>query len=146
MIGTALADTIDQWDPSIPSTAKPYSLSDFQWGFTTTRYLSKPTNGFGSTVYVSSDPYITWDGYTDYDFFEYVKPKDQNGNYLKSSWGMVYSGYSGSICYSILTMSPSSSTTRVYLRVENPGYTNDTINWYTGEVIDTMDVSGDFWS
>lgn len=142
--GNAFADTHYVWDPTIPYSAQIYRASTCHYGFTTSRYLTEPLGGFRSVVYVSNDS-ILWDDYSDIDFYEFVKPKDQNGNYLKSSWGIVYSGWYGDINSSIITMSPGSNTTRVYLRIENPGYTTNTINWNTGKVIGNMETNGKFW-
>lgn len=148
ILGTAAAayaDEIDLWQPSKPGTAKVYGAGTCHYGFTTSRYLSRPSNGFGASLYVATE-YVIWDGESDGDMFEYVRPKDQNGNYLKDSWGLVYTGDgAGNMCYSILTMSPTSSTSRIYLRVENPGYTTGFINFRTGQVIQNMEVRGYFW-
>lgn len=144
--GTAFADTIDLINPSIPSSAKSYSAGTCQYGFTTSNYMSKPSGGFPGKVYVSNN-YVTWDGYSEFDQYEYVKPKDQNGEYLKGSWGMVYTGWGGTINYSILTMSAKSTSTRLYLRIENPGYTTGETNYNIPgyPVIQNIATSGKFW-
>lgn len=144
-VSHADSDIIDQWQPSVPGSAKVYGAGTCHYGFTTSRYLPKPSNGFGSLIYVSTE-YVIWDGQEDGDMFEYVKPKDQNGNYLKNNWGLIYTGSGAdNMCYSILTMTPLPTSTRIYLRVENPGYTNGTINFRTGRVIQNMEVRGYFW-
>ncbi len=145
--GIALADDIGLWNPSIPSSAKSYSAGTCNRGFTTSNYLPRPSGGFGSNVYVSNN-YVDWDGYSEFDQFQYVKPKDQNGEYLKGSWGKVYTGWGSSPCYSILTMAPSSTTSRVYLKIENPGYTDGTQNYNIPgyPVIQNIATSGKFWS
>ena len=103
-VSHADSDIIDQWQPSVPGSAKVYGAGTCHYGFTTSRYLPKPSNGFGSLIYVSTE-YVIWDGQEDGDMFEYVKPKDQNGNYLKNNWGLVYTGSGAdNMCYSILTI------------------------------------------
>jgi hypothetical protein len=148
MLFTALPafaeDVTDLWDPSIPNSAKAYGSGTCHYGFTTSRYLSKPAAGFGNNVKVSSN-YIKWDGDTDYDFFLYAKPKDQNGNYMRSDWGFLYCGFGGRINYSIWDIAPLTSATKLYLRVENPGYTNGQTNYHTGNVINNMQCNGKFW-
>ena len=142
---TALATQEDQWDPTIPSSAKSYSAGTCHYGFTTSNYISKPSAGFGSSVSVSSE-YVYWDDEWDYDFYELVKPKDQNGNYMASGWTRVYTGLSSSNqCYSIISISPASSATKLYLRIENPGYTISEVNFITDSVIGNMKCKGKFW-
>lgn len=139
------ADQIDLQDPSIPSSAKVYGAQTCHYGFTTSRYLTKPSSGFGSTINVSST-YIKWDDYVEYDMYEFVKPRDQNGNYLKDDWGLVYCGYDGTVKYSILTMTPNSTSTKIYLRVENPSHVNSSImNHMTELPIENMKCHGYFW-
>lgn len=138
--GTALADSIMP-KPSIPSYAKSYSAGTCNYGFTTSQYIPKPSGGFGSEIIVTTN-YVYWDGYDEFDQYEYVKPKDNNGEYLKSTWGQVYTDY----C-SHLTMSAKSTSTRVYLRIENPGYTTGETNYNIEgyPVIQNISTSGNFW-
>ncbi len=142
---TALATEIDLWDPSIPTSAKSYSATTCHYGFTTSNYITKPSSGFGSSVKVSSN-YVKWDGYTDSDFYELVKPKDQNNHYMSNSWTIVYSGDdAGHVCYSNISISPATDATKLYLRIENPGYTINEVNYSTGSVIENIKVKGKFW-
>lgn len=148
MLFTALPafadDVIDLWDPSIPNSAKIYGCLTCHYGFTTSRYLSKPAAGFGNNVKISSN-YIKWDGEIDSDIYLLAKPKDQNGNYMKNNWGFLYCGHSGRINYSIWDITPAASATKLYLRVENPGHAVGQTSYYTNNVIDNMQCNGKFW-
>ena len=143
MCTTAFADSVMLERTSLPSGSKSYSAGTCKSGFTTSNYLTKPSSGWASLIKVATR-YVKWDGYEDIDNYEYVKPKDQNGNYLKSTWGKVYCGSETMYSYSMLTMTASSSVSKVYLRIENPGPHGQT-NYNTGAVIKNMAVSGGFW-
>lgn len=143
------ADEIDLQNPSIPSSAKEYGASTCHYGFSTTRYLSKPAGGFGNSVCISSD-YITWDGETDYDFFLFARPKDQNKHFLKPNWGTLYCGFNNIVNYSRFDIDLEEDTNKIFFRIENPSYTtrdseDRIINFLTGEPIENMTCHGYFW-
>lgn len=143
---SAFADAVyenDIWGASIPSSAVSFSGS-CKYGFTTTNSISKPTYGFGSTMYVGSE-YVKWDDEAEYDMFMYVYAKDENGKLMSSTQRKVYTGWDIGYCSTHFSITPTDDGCKLFLRIENPGYTTGEINYQTGVKIQKISCKGKFW-
>lgn len=115
-----------------------------KYGFTTTNSISKPSTGFGSTMYVGTE-YVKWDGKAEYDMYMYVYAKDENGKPMSSTQRKVYTGWEIGYCSTHFSITPTDKGNKLYLRIENSGYTTNEINHLTDTTIQKMPCKGKFW-
>lgn len=134
----------DLWGISVPSSAKSFSGS-CMYGFTTTNCISKPSSGFGSTMYVGTE-YVRWDGEEEYDMYLFVYAKNEYGDLMSSTQRLVYTGWNSEYCSTHFSISTPARGTKLHLRIENPSYTDSSIkNHVTGSAIEKMSCKGKFW-
>lgn len=95
-------------------------------------------------MYVGTE-YVKWDGKAEYDMYMYVYAKDENGKPMSSTQRKVYTGWEIGYCSTHFSITPTDEGNKLYLRIENPGYTTNEINHLTDTTIQKMSCKGKFW-